>query len=104
MSSPIIAPIRLLNKRFGFAGGLFNQFDGQVDLLDDLDDHYTARQHKRERRQFIQRLQDFSASHSIRVTILGGDVHLAAIGRFYSNPKLNIQSQNDPPLHGQRRQ
>ncbi|KAL4896382.1 hypothetical protein BDV59DRAFT_172748 [Aspergillus ambiguus] len=96
LSSPVIAPIRLLNKRFGFAGGLFNQFDGQVDLLDDLDDHYTARQHKRERRHFIQRLQDFAASHSVRVTILGGDVHLAAIGRFYSNPKLRIQSQNDP--------
>jgi hypothetical protein len=95
LSSPIIAPIRLLNKRFGFAGGFFNQFDGQVDLLDDLDDHYTARQHKRERRFFIQRLQEFSKTHSVRVTILGGDVHLAAIGRFYSNPKLKIHSEND---------
>ncbi|GKZ59615.1 hypothetical protein AnigIFM63309_009314 [Aspergillus niger] len=96
LSSPIIAPIRLLNKRFGFAGGLFNQFDGQVDLLDDLDDHYTARQHKKERRVFIQRLQDFAKAHSVRVTILGGDVHLAAIGRFYSNPSLRIHSENDP--------
>ena len=96
LSSPVIAPIRLLNKRFGFAGGLFNQFDGQVDLLDDLDDHYTARQHKRERRLFIQRLQDFSKTHSARVTFLGGDVHLAAIGRFYSNPKLGVQSRHDP--------
>ncbi|KAE8136185.1 hypothetical protein BDV38DRAFT_116450 [Aspergillus pseudotamarii] len=96
LSSPIIAPIRLLNKRFGFAGGLFNQFDGQVDLLDDLDDHYTARQHKRERRLFIQRLQECAKAHSVRVTILGGDVHLAAIGRFYSNPNLGLQSVNDP--------
>ncbi|KAI9376850.1 hypothetical protein BJX61DRAFT_488484 [Aspergillus egyptiacus] len=95
LSSPVIAPIRLLNKRFGLAGGFFNQFDGQVDLLDDLDDHYTARQHKRERRLFIQRLQEFSKNHSIRVTFLGGDVHLAAIGRFYSNPKLGIHSEND---------
>ena len=95
LSSPLIAPIRLMNKRFGFAGGLFNQFDGQVDLLDDLDDHYTAKHHKRERRVFIQRLQQFSRAHSIRVTILGGDVHLAAIGRFYSNPKLGIQCEND---------
>ncbi|PWY81799.1 hypothetical protein BO70DRAFT_39850 [Aspergillus heteromorphus CBS 117.55] len=96
LSSPLIAPIRLLNKRFGFAGGLFNQFDGQVDLLDDLDDHYTARQHKKERRIFIQRLQGFSKAHSVRVTILGGDVHLAAIGRFYSNPSLRIHSEHDP--------
>jgi hypothetical protein len=33
--------------------GLFNEFDGQVDLLDDLDDHYTARQHKRERKMLV---------------------------------------------------
>ncbi|OJJ38608.1 hypothetical protein ASPWEDRAFT_337290 [Aspergillus wentii DTO 134E9] len=95
LSSPIIAPIRLLNKRFGVAGGLFNQFDGQVDLLDDLDDHYTARQHKRERKLFVLRLQDLAKANNIRVTILGGDVHLAAIGRFYSHPKLGIQSEND---------
>ncbi|KAJ5811826.1 hypothetical protein N7474_008127 [Penicillium riverlandense] len=95
LSSPVIAPIRLLNKRFGVAGGLFNEFDGQVDLLDDLDDHYTARQHKRERKMLIQRLQAFARSHSIRVTILSGDVHLAAVGRFYSNPKLNVSGEND---------
>ncbi|OQE38031.1 hypothetical protein PENCOP_c009G00587 [Penicillium coprophilum] len=95
LTSPLIAPIRLLNKRFGVAGGLFNEFDGQVDLLDDLDDHYTARQHKRERKMLIHRLQELARSHSVRVTILGGDVHLAAIGRFYSNPKLNLAGEND---------
>ncbi|KAJ5151839.1 hypothetical protein N7492_010134 [Penicillium capsulatum] len=95
ITSPIIAPIRLLNKRFGVAGGLFNEFDGQVDLLDDLDDHYTARQHKRERKMLIQRLQELARANSMRVTILGGDVHLAAVGRFYSNPKLNLAGEND---------
>ncbi|KAF7720080.1 Alkaline phosphatase D-related protein [Penicillium ucsense] len=95
LSSPLIAPIRLLNKRFGVAGGLFNEFDGQVDLLDDLDDHYTARQHKRERKILIQRLQELARANSIRVTILGGDVHLAAVGRFYSHPKLNLAGEND---------
>jgi hypothetical protein len=95
LTSPLIAPIRLLNKRFGLAGGLFNKFDGQVDLLDDLDDHYTARQHKTERRELIQRLQQFSKRHAVRVTILGGDVHLAALGRFYSKVKLNIPVEND---------
>lgn len=95
LQSPLIAPIKFLNKRFGFAGGFFNQFDGKVDLLDDLDDHYTARQHKTERRELIQMLQNFSKKHSARVTILGGDVHLAAIGRFYSNPKLQIPAEQD---------
>jgi hypothetical protein len=94
-TSPIMAPIRLLNKRFGLAGGLFNKFDGNVDLLDDLDDHYTARNHKTERREFIQRLQAFSRKHSVRVSILGGDVHLAAVGRFYSKPELEIPAEMD---------
>ncbi|PVH95683.1 hypothetical protein DM02DRAFT_141619 [Periconia macrospinosa] len=95
LSSPLIGPIKFLNKRFGFAGGLFNQFDGKADLLDDLDDHYTAHQHKGERRELIHQLQKFSQQHSVRVTILGGDVHLGAVGRFYSNPKLGIPAEKD---------
>ena len=94
-SSPLMAPIKLLNKRFGLGGEFFNKFDGQVDLLDDLDDHYTSRHHKQERRELIQKLQHLAKKHGIRVTILGGDVHLAALGRFYSNPKLKIPIEND---------
>lgn len=94
-TSPIIGPIRFLNKRFGIAGGFFNHFDGQVDLLDDLDDHYTARQHKRERKDLIHRFQALAQEHSIRISILGGDVHLAALGRFYSRTKLGIPTEHD---------
>lgn len=43
----------------------------------------------------VQRLQELARVHSIRVTILSGDVHLAAVGRFYSNPKLNLAGEND---------
>lgn len=93
--SPIIGPIKFLNKRFGVAGALFNQFDGGVDLLDDLDDHYTAHQHKKERKALIHRLQEISKQHSVRITILGGDVHLAALGRFYSKASLNIPAERD---------
>lgn len=95
INSPLIGPIRVLNKRFGFAGGLFNKFDGQVEILDDLDDHYTAHAHKAERKALIQRLQDFAKKHSARVTILGGDVHLAATGRFYSKPQRDLPSEKD---------
>jgi hypothetical protein len=96
LTSPIIAPIRLLNKRFGFAGGFFNQFDGSVDLLDDLDDHYTARHHKAERRDLVVRLQHLAGEYNVRITILGGDVHLAALGRFYSTPADNMNPLEDP--------
>ena len=93
--SPIIGPIRFLNRRFGLAGSFFNRFDGQVDLLDDLDDHYTAHHHKAERKSLILRLQQVAKQYSIRVSILGGDVHLCAIGRFYSNPSQNIGVEQD---------
>lgn len=95
LQSPAIAPIKLLNKRFGLAGDFFNHFDGQVDLLDDLDDHYTSKQHKQERKELILRLQELSKEFSVRVTILGGDVHLGALGRFYSMPKLKIPAEED---------
>lgn len=76
-------------------GGVFNHFDGSVDLLDDLDDHYTARTHKKERNALVKRFQSICAEFSIRLTILGGDVHLAALGRFYSNPNLHIPIEED---------
>ncbi|KAI8629145.1 hypothetical protein F5Y19DRAFT_91593 [Xylariaceae sp. FL1651] len=94
-SSPIIAPIKFMHRRFGFGGGVFNHFDGSVDLLDDLDDHYTARTHKKERNALVERLQTLCAEFSVRLTILGGDVHLAALGRFYSNPNLHIPTEAD---------
>ncbi|KAI0152008.1 hypothetical protein F4776DRAFT_9226 [Hypoxylon sp. NC0597] len=94
-SSPLIAPVKFLNRRFGFGGGVFNHFDGSVDLLDDLDDHYTARTHKKERNALVKRLQSICSEFSIRLTILGGDVHLAALGRFYSNPNLHIPVEKD---------
>ena len=90
-----MGPIRFLNKRFGIAGGLFNQFDGGVDLMDDLDDHYTAHQHKKERRDLMHRIMKLSKDYSVRVSILGGDVHLSAFGRFYSKPELNIPAEQD---------
>lgn len=43
----------------------------------------------------VHRLQELASEFSVRVSILGGDVHLAAVGRFYSNPKLNIPVAND---------
>ncbi|KAJ4295874.1 hypothetical protein N0V88_004576 [Collariella sp. IMI 366227] len=94
-SSPLMGPIKLLNRRMGLGGSFFNSFDGSVDLLDDLDDHYTARTHKKERNWLIEKLQGICAEFSIRTTILSGDVHLAALGRFYANPRLNIPTEQD---------
>ncbi len=83
LTSKLMDPIKLLGKT-GVLSGFTNNFDSGVEILDDLDDHWTAKHHKKERNEFVHRLQDLALSKSVRITILGGDVHLAAIGEFYT--------------------
>lgn len=83
-SSKLLAPIKYLSKKGIFAKGLVNEFNGDVELLDDLNDHWCAHYHKKERNNFIAALQDWGAKYGVRITILSGDVHLAAVGRFRS--------------------
>lgn len=81
-SSRLLAPIRRLSRKHIIASGLVNEFNGDIELLDDLNDHWCAKHHKKERNGFVARLQDYGAKFGIRITILSGDVHLASIGRF----------------------
>lgn len=94
LTSRIMDPIKAIG-RTGILGGFVNKFDGGVEILDDLDDHWTAKHHKAERNWFIQELQELAAEKSVRVTILGGDVHLGAIGQFYTNKKLGVPKDCD---------
>ncbi|TDL25496.1 hypothetical protein BD410DRAFT_886816 [Rickenella mellea] len=96
LSTYTIAPFRLLNKVFGLGGSIFNKFDGSAELLDDLNDHWCAGTHKRERNHLVQRLQEFSEQKQVRITILSGDVHLACVGRFFSKANLAIPQNKDP--------
>lgn len=95
LTSRAMDPFKALSRVGFLKGGLMNKFDGGVEILDDLDDHWTASSHKDERNIFIKDLQDLAAEKSCRITILGGDVHLAAIGQFYSQPKLRIPKDRD---------
>jgi len=70
LTSRVMDPVKYLG-RAGMLGGFLNKFDGGVEILDDLDDHWTAKNHKHERNWFIQELQELAAEKSIRVTILG---------------------------------
>ena len=63
-------PIKALG-RVGMFTSFLNQFDGGVEILDDLDDHWTAKNHKYERNWFVEKLQDLAAEKSVRITILG---------------------------------
>lgn len=81
LTSPIMAPVTALAKR-GLMGGTLNDFDGAIEILDDLNDHWCAKTHKKERNKFVARMQQLALNSKVRVTILAGDVHLAAIGRL----------------------
>ncbi|KAK1914855.1 hypothetical protein P3342_010845 [Pyrenophora teres f. teres] len=94
LTSRIMDPIKALG-RTGLLSNFINKFDGGVEILDDLDDHWTAKHHKEERNWFIRELQHIASTKSVRVTILGGDVHLAAVGQFYTNKKLNVPKDRD---------
>lgn len=63
-------PVKAIGKS-GMLGGFLNQFDGGVEILDDLDDHWTSRNHKHERNWFVEELQHLAADKLVRVTILG---------------------------------
>lgn len=95
-SSTLFAPLKYLSKKKIVGHSLINDFNSDIELLDDLNDHWCARYHKGERNFLISKLQDLSAKYGIRVTILSGDVHLASIGRFrsslHSNPTRNEDS------------
>jgi hypothetical protein len=60
--------------------GFVNKFNGEAELLDDLNDHWTAKSHKAERNWLILELQKFALARHIRVSIVSGDVHVAAVG------------------------
>ncbi|KAF9009415.1 hypothetical protein BDQ17DRAFT_1348058 [Cyathus striatus] len=84
--NPLVALGR--NGTMGLSG-FVNKFNAEAELLDDLNDHWTARGHKKERNWFIQQLQDFARIKGIRVTFISGDVHCAAVGVFKTLKRKN---------------
>ena len=77
-SIPVVHPsFELLEKMLGI-------FPGQQELEDDLRDHWTSPPHKAERLRLIHRLLQASEAGT-RITILSGDVHVAAVGVIQSD-------------------
>ncbi len=78
-SIPVVHPtFDLLEKMLGF-------IPGRQEMEDDLRDQWRSQPHMQERLRLIQRLFRFSAEKKCRVTILSGDVHVAAIGVLQSD-------------------
>ncbi|KAI8643106.1 hypothetical protein BD408DRAFT_365282 [Parasitella parasitica] len=77
--------------------GQLNEWNGDPELLDDMNDHWTASNHIAERRDFIRRLQTYAKETSRRVTFLGGDVHCCGAGRLFSKD-MTTKEEGDPYL------
>lgn len=64
-----MAPVKAVGKT-GVFGKVLNNIDSGVEVLDDLNDHWTAKNHKHERSIVIEDLQDLAIDKSLRITIL----------------------------------
>lgn len=82
LNSTMLQPVRSLATKGIISKGLVNEFDGSVEVLDDLNDHWCLKNHKRERNYLVKKLTEFGAKNAIRITILSGDVHLCCFGRL----------------------
>jgi len=65
---------------------LKNEF-GVMELRDDLADHWGAAPHQKERAKLIYYLQEIAVRHNVRVTLFGGDVHIAGAAVIYPQKK-----------------
>ncbi|KAG2178204.1 hypothetical protein INT43_003457 [Umbelopsis isabellina] len=81
----------------GIINGQLNNWNGDPELLDDMNDHWGAGNHENERRLFIEALQKFAKHRSIRVTFIAGDVHCCAAGKLYSKD-MREKEEGDPHL------
>lgn len=69
MGSRLMSPLKRLG-RSGKLGNAMHQLEGDNEIRDELNDHWTAKNRKGERRDVIEQLQDLAAIKSVRVTIL----------------------------------
>jgi hypothetical protein len=68
---------------------------GQQDLEDDFKDQWLSRTHQGERLMIIHRLLKFSKETKCRVTIVSGDVHVAALGYIESERDGQVSDQSN---------
>jgi len=80
----VMSSIPVVHPSFELLEKLLGVFPGQQELEDDLRDHWTSPPHKAERLRLVHRLLAASASGT-RVTLLSGDVHVAAVGVIESD-------------------
>ena len=66
-----------------------NNFNGQVELLDDLNDHWCAVVHKHERNWLIENLHRLALRKQMRISFISGDVHAGGCSVFEDMRRIN---------------
>jgi len=78
-------PVNVLARHNALGmGGIVNKFNQASELLDDLNDHWCANTHKKERNWLVVECQRLALVMHARITFLSGDVHLAAVGCLFT--------------------
>ncbi len=80
----VMSSIPVVHPDLTFAQQALDALPGQQDLEDDLHDQWNTYNHRTEQLRLLHRLLDFAEAHGTRVTILSGDVHVAALGTIES--------------------
>jgi hypothetical protein len=84
----LMSSIPVVHPSFALLEKMLGVLPGQQELEDDLRDHWTSAAHRAERLRLIHRLFACSQAQSCRVTVVSGDVHVAAVGV--------LESRRDP--------
>lgn len=80
----VMSSIPVVHPDLTFAQQALDALPGQQDLEDDLHDQWNTYNHRTEQLRLLHRLLDFAEAQGTRVTILSGDVHVAALGTVES--------------------
>ena len=95
----VVSSIPVVYVNSNLVEAAFGFLPGQQDLEDDFKDQWLSRAHKEERLRLIHRLLRFSEKSGCRVTIVSGDVHVAALGYVqsarngFANEEPNVINQ-----------
>ena len=80
----VMSSIPVMHPSFEQLEKMLGALPAIEELEDDLRDHWTSPPHKAERLRLVHRLLDASA-RGLRVTVLSGEVHVAALGVIESD-------------------
>jgi phosphodiesterase/alkaline phosphatase D-like protein len=90
----VMSSIPVMHPSFEQLEKMLGALPAIEELEDDLRDHWTSPPHKAERLRLVRRLLDASAL-GLRVTVLSGDVHVAALGVIEADrPDLSPEARS----------